>query len=72
MPSVFKSQGKALVDGSNGDVYRPSCWHDLAAYVAYLESTDEHDKAQKIMRRVLKGEKVITNMIDASQKILGK
>ena len=59
---------QVLVDGSNGEILRVSCWNDLAPYHAYLKSRGHHQSAQLLLDNVFKGEKVITKMVENAQK----
>ena len=53
---------KAIVDSWDGNIIRPSCIDDLTLYVKYLGiNTPE---GQGVLEAVVRGEKVITMMIN--------
>jgi hypothetical protein len=58
---------KALVNTKTAQILRPSCFDTLAVYHAYLISTNEHASADDLLKKVFKGEKVITDMINQAQ-----
>lgn len=62
---------RAIVDGDTGDIVHPSCWDDLSPYYSYLVERGHEQLAQSVLRDVMKGEKVISKMIAASQKRRG-
>lgn len=68
-PVFLNHKEKAIVDGATGEVYRPACWIDLSAYVGYLEGINQSEKAQDLLRKVLKGERVITDMHEKAQRV---
>ena len=59
---------KALINGKTGELFRPSCFDILVPYHSYLKGRGQHDKADELLREVFRGEKVISNMIDQTQK----
>ena len=59
---------KALVNTKTGAIKRPSCFDFLAGYHSYLVGRGYHDMADDILKRVFKDEKVITDMIEKSQR----
>lgn len=67
----INTKEKVLVDSETGEIIRPSCYDYLVQYHAYLRSRNHHSAAQAVLAEVFKGEKVITKMIENSQKHLG-
>lgn len=59
---------KALVNTKTAQILRPSCFDTLVIYHAYLISTQEHQQADDLLKKVFKGEKVISDMINQAQK----
>ncbi len=59
---------KALVRSKDGEVIRPSCWYDLISYHSYLIDTSEEKEAKELLKKVFKGEKVISDMIRKNQE----
>lgn len=60
---------KALVNTKSGKIVRPSCFDTLAAYHSYLLSSRKYEEADDILKKVFKGEKVISKMIERAQKV---
>jgi hypothetical protein len=60
---------KALVNGHSGEVLRPDCFDTLVLYHSYLVQRGYQDRADEILRRVFKGEKVISDMIKQAQEL---
>lgn len=58
---------KGVVKGSTGEIMRPTCFVDLAAYYNYLVGCGEEKVAQHLLKDVFHGEKVITKMIKKMQ-----
>jgi len=58
---------KALVNTKTAQILRPSCFDTLAVYHAYLIATREHHEADELLKKVFKGEKVISDMIAKAQ-----
>ena len=55
---------KCLINTKTGDIIRNiSCWEDLVAYCTYLISKNREKEVQCILKRVFKGDKVISKMI---------
>jgi hypothetical protein len=59
---------RGVVDGKTGEVLRPACFDTLSAYHSYLIGSGKKDVADDLLRRLFKGEKVISNMIEQAQK----
>ncbi len=59
---------KVLVDSVTGDIVKPNCWDDLIPYLSYVKNRGHETMAQHLLEEVFKGEKIITKMIQASQK----
>jgi len=59
---------KALVDSETGMIVRPSCFDTLIQYHSYLIGRGHPVPAQSLLKQVFNGEKVITKMIENSQK----
>jgi hypothetical protein len=59
---------RALVNSENGDIIHPTCWDDLLSYHSYLLGRDKPNAAQILLQRVFDGERVISKMIEQSQK----
>ena len=59
---------KALVNCKTGELIRPSCFDSLAPLYSYLVEKRREKEAEDLLKRVFKGEKVITKMIERSQK----
>lgn len=74
MRILINEKEKALVDGDTGEIMRPNCWFDLIPYIRYVEGRGHPAKAQELLQAVFRGDKIITRMIEASQKrgITGK
>lgn len=60
---------KALVDCKTGGIVRPSCFDTLLAHDSYLRGKKHIEQADAILRKVFKGEKVISDMIEHAQKL---
>ena len=58
---------RALVDCGTGDIVWPSCWEHLIPYHEYLVQDGQKSQAKQLLKRVFKGEKVISDMIKSSQ-----
>lgn len=63
---------KALINIKSGKIVRPSCFDTLTAYHSYLLSRRQYVEADEILRKVFKGEKVISKMIERAQKVISK
>jgi hypothetical protein len=63
---VLNTKEKCIVS-TKGEIMRPSCIDDVIALHAYYLGCGEKDDAQHLLRRVFKGEKVITKMIQGMQ-----
>ena len=61
-----------LVDGKNGEIFRPNCFIDLVQYHSYLTNTNRGEEAHKLLKSVVKGERVIGDMIDRVKQINSK
>ena len=59
---------KSVVRVSNGEQYHISCYDDLAPYYAYLSGKFGHDAAQKMLKNVFNGEKVMSELIERTQR----
>lgn len=66
---ILNTKEKALVDSITGDILRPSCFDDLVAYHSYLIGIGKSKEAKTLLKDVFKGEKIISNMVEALQKI---
>ena len=62
-------EGKGLVNTETGEIQRPDCFDTLVLYHAYLLTKGYQDRADEILRRVFKGEKVISDMIKQAQEL---
>jgi len=61
---------RGIVCSDTGEIVRPSCWVDLVPYYSYLVGLKGHKKdANCLLKRVFKGEKVISDMIIASHQL---
>lgn len=60
---------KALIDVKTGDIVRPSCFDTLMIHDSYLRSKKNHIEADSILKKVFKGEKIISDMIADAQKL---
>jgi len=63
MTYFINEKEKAIINAKNGDVIRPSCFDDLVLYHNYVLGTDGEKAAMQILKRVVQGEKVISNMV---------
>lgn len=73
MTYFLNDEERAIVNGTNGKLYRPSCYTDLSGYHSYLEGRGHHKYAQSILREVFENnEKIISKMIASSQKHAGE
>lgn len=68
MTYFINQKEKCIVNAKNGDIIRPSCFDDLVLYHNYLLSTSGEKHATQILKRVVQGEKVISDMIAYLQK----
>jgi len=59
---------KALINTKTAEVFRPSCFDTMALLHSYYLDRGYHDKADELLRRIFKGEKVISEMIEKAQK----
>jgi hypothetical protein len=55
--------GVMIFDCLTGDMQRPACWQDLAAYYYYLVGRGQMDQAQKLLAGAMTGEKPIAKML---------
>jgi hypothetical protein len=61
---------KAIVCSETGELIRPHCFAEIALYVSYLQGGKGHKKeVNTLLKRVFKGEKVISDMIMQSQML---
>jgi rRNA-processing protein FCF1 len=58
---------KCLVNTKTGEIIRPDCIQDLMQYHAYLIATGDDELAKQVLKNVAKGERVISDMLAASQ-----
>jgi len=72
MTYFINEKEKGVVNGDTGEIVRPSCFGDLVVYHSYLLSKQHPQFAQNLLRDVFAGEKVITKMINNSQKCRGE
>jgi hypothetical protein len=63
---VLNTKEKCIVS-TKGEIMRPSCIEDVISLHAYYLGCGEKDEAQHLLKRVFKGEKVITKMIQNMQ-----
>ena len=63
----INTKERALVDTKTAEVLRPNCFDTLAVYHSYLLSRGQTRDADDLLRRVFKGEKVISDMIEQAQ-----
>ena len=61
---------KALINSETGELVRPLCWDSLAPYYSYLLDRGHPGPAQSMLLQVFGGEKIISKMIECSQKHL--
>lgn len=59
---------RALVHTKTAQILRPSCFDTLVVYHSYLESKKMGKEADDLLKKVFAGEKVISDMIEQSQK----
>lgn len=59
---------KALINCDTAEVLRPHCWDSLIPYHSYLVGRRRFLAAASLLEEVFKGEKVISKMIENSQK----
>jgi hypothetical protein len=59
---MIDSQHRALVESKTGEKMFPGCFNDLVQYHAYLMGSKHPEQAQKVLKRVFQGEKVIQEM----------
>lgn len=60
---------KGLVNIETSEILRPDCFDTLVLYHAYLLTKGYQDRADEVLRRVFKGEKVISDMIKQAQEL---
>jgi hypothetical protein len=54
---------KCIINGKNGDIIKPSCIDDLIIYHKYVLDSEGEREASQLLKRVVNGEKVISDMI---------
>jgi hypothetical protein len=59
---------RALVHSKTAQILRPSCFDDLILLHSYYLSANEQENADELLKKVFKGEKVITNMVKKIQQ----
>jgi hypothetical protein len=59
---------KALVNCKTAEIIRPTCFDSLAALHSYLCGLKREDEADEILKKVFRGEKVISDMIEKAQE----
>ena len=64
----INAKERALVNSETGEVIRPSCYDTLVQYISYLEGRSHPRMAQDVLNRVFEGERVISKMVENSQK----
>lgn len=57
-----------MINPDTGDILRPSCFDDLAALYSYMMGMQKRKEADKLLKRVFKGEKVISDMVANAHK----
>jgi len=55
---------RCVVNGKTGEILRPSCYDDLILYHKYILGQQGEKEASNLLKRVVEGEKVMTNMIN--------
>jgi hypothetical protein len=60
---------KALIHNKTGVIVRPTCFDTLMAHDSYLRGKKQCTEADELLLKVFKGEKVISKMIEESQKL---
>lgn len=68
MQYTFNHEDRSITDVQSGKTITPSCFNDLAPYVAYLCGRGHNNYAERIIGDVFRGELVISKMIANSQK----
>lgn len=59
---------RALVNCKTAELCYPSCFDTLAVYHSYLIGRGRVEEADELLKKVFKGEKVISKMIENAQK----
>lgn len=71
MTYFINEKEKCLVNAKNGEIIRPSCFDDLILYHRYVLSAEGEKAAMQVLRRVVHGEKVISDMVKYLQDHMG-
>ncbi len=64
MTIYINHENKCLVNGKTGEIVFPTCWDDLIAYHAYLTSRGLEAAAKGLLKDVISGNKVMSDMIN--------
>lgn len=59
---------QAVIKNENGESYHINCYEDLKPYYAYISGKRGHETAQKMLENVFKGEKVMSELIERTQR----
>ena len=59
---------KALINTKTAEIFRPSCFDTMALLHSYYLQRGHQEKADELLKRVFKGEKVISDMVEKAQK----
>ena len=59
---------KTIIKDSTGESFIVSCYDDLKPYYSYIVGKTGHAEGQKMLKNVFKGEKVMKDLIERTQK----
>lgn len=65
---ILDDATQSVVKESNGEQYHINCYGDLKPYYAYVVGKHGHDAGQKMLKNVFNGEKVISQLIERTQR----
>lgn len=63
MTYFINEEEKCIVNAKNGKIVRPACYDDLVLYYKYILGSDGEKAASQVLKRVVHGEKVISDMV---------
>lgn len=62
MSYFINEEEKCVINAKNGSIIRPKCINDLIIYHRYILEKEGNKAASNLLKRVVEGEKVISNM----------
>ena len=60
---LIDTKNKMLIESKTGETVSPSCFDDLIQYHAYLCGGKYPEEAQRALKRVFKGERIMHDML---------